>query len=78
LDSGDSEGALSAYEAALARGEDALAHLGRGNCLERMGQLEAAGGAFERALELDSSLEWAREGLERCGALNAGQEDSDA
>ncbi len=80
LDSGDSGGALSAYEAALARGEDALSHLGRGNCLERLGRMDEAVTAFERALALDSALIWAREGLERCGAcgLDRGEEDSDA
>jgi len=78
LDSGDPEGALSAYEAALERGEDALSHLGRGNCLERAGRLDEAVGAFERALELDSALEWAREGQERCGELDGGDEDGDA
>ena len=77
LDSGDSEGALSAYESALVREEDALPHLGRGNCLERLGRMDEAVAAFGRALELDSALEWAREGLARCGALNGAQEDSD-
>jgi Flp pilus assembly protein TadD len=74
LESGDSGGALSAYEAALDLGEDSLSHLGRGNCLERLGRLEEARGAFESALGLDPQLAWAREGLERCDGLNAGEE----
>jgi len=77
LESGDAKGALAAYEGALARGEDALSHLGRGNCLERLGRREEAVSAFEKALDLDSALEWAREGLQRCGALSGDDKASD-
>ena len=42
-----------------------------------LGRIDEAVAAFERALELDAQLDWAREGLERCGALSGGEEDSD-
>ncbi len=68
--SGDPEGALAAYKAALERIPDlAVSHLGRGNALESLGRMDEARSAWAEALALDPDLTWAREGLGRLEAL---------
>lgn len=68
--SGDSAGALAAYDEALARiGDLAVSHLGRGNALEGLGRREEARAAWSEALVHDQSLHWARKGLARTSEL---------
>lgn len=64
--SGEFDGALGAYDAALERDESlAISWSGRGNALEGLGRLDEAAESWRRALVIEPGLRWALEGLAR-------------